>query len=145
MEILIAEDNEDSSAMLTLALTARGYGVVSCVNGVEALRSARAALPDLIISDILMPEMDGFELCRQAKADPELKRVPFIFYTATYTEHRDEALAMALGACRYLIKPMEPKMVVDIIQKVIATNQAEKLRVPQGANKENNELEEMHL
>ncbi len=145
MKILIAEDNEDSSVMLALALTARGYGVVNCVNGVEALRLAHTAHPDLIISDILMPEMDGFELCRQAKADPELNKIPFIFYTATYTEHRDEVLALALGACRYLIKPMEPKMVVDIIQDVIAKCQAENLQVPQGADKENNDLGEMHL
>ncbi len=80
MKVLIAEDTEDSRVMLELALASQGHEVISGTNGIEALRLARTTLPDLIISDILMPEMDGFELCRQVKADPELKKIPFIGY-----------------------------------------------------------------
>ncbi len=145
MKILIAEDSEDSSAMLALALTGYGYEVMSGTNGVEALRLARTTLPDLIISDIMMPEMDGFELCRQIKADPELKKTPFIFYTATYTEQHDEELAMALGASHFLIKPLEPQVFIATIQEILTASQSEKLSVTQQPVKEKNELNEMHL
>jgi len=139
--ILIAEDTEDSRVMLEMALAAEGYKVMSGTNGIEALDLARKMSPDLIISDILMPKMDGFELCRQIKADPELKKIPFIFYTATYVEHQDKELAMALGASRFIIKPLEPQKLMSIIQKALA----EKLPVSQMSKKDEYELNEMHL
>ncbi|MCP4413817.1 MAG: response regulator [Gammaproteobacteria bacterium] len=145
MKVLIVEDNEDSCAVMVSAMTSLGYGAMSCANGVEALSLARATPPDLIISDIMMPYMDGFELCRHTKADPELKEIPFIFYSATYTEQSDIELAMALGASRYLIKPLEMEEIVEAIQEVMSTNKAGKLQVSQGDIKGKNELEEMHL
>ncbi len=145
MKILIAEDSEDSSAMLALALTGHGYEVMSGTNGVEALRLARATPPDLIISDIMMPEMDGFELCRQIKADHKLNKIPFIFYTATYTEHQDEELAVALGASHFLIKPLEPQVFIATIQEILTAPLSEKLCVTQQPVKEKNELNELHL
>jgi len=120
MKVLIAEDTEDSRIMLEMALRAEGYEVFSGVNGIEALNLARLHKPDLIVSDILMPEMDGFELCRQIKANTALKQIPFIFYTATYTERHDEELAIALGASRFLIKPMEPQLLMAVIKEVLA-------------------------
>lgn len=145
MKVLIVEDTEDSRIMLEMALTAQGYEVMSSTNGIEALHLARATPPDLIVSDILMPEMDGFELCRQVKADPELKKIPFIFYTATYTEHHDEELAMALGASRFVIKPLEPQELMAIVQEVLAASQAEALPVSQEQPKEKHEIEKMYL
>ncbi len=145
MKILIAEDDEDSRAMLTSILTGYGYEVISCGNGIEALRLARTNQPNLIISDILMPEMDGFELCCQTKADAELKNIPFIFYTATYTDHCDEELAMAISASRFLVKPLEPQTLIGIIQEIMAASRTEKLPVPQKSIKEISELKEMHL
>jgi CheY-like chemotaxis protein len=68
----------------------------------------RASLPDVIISDILMPVMDGFSLCHEWKKDDSLKTIPFVFYTATYTDPKDEELALSLGA--RIIKPMEMKI-----------------------------------
>ena len=120
MKVLIAEDTEDSRIMLEMALRAEGYEVFSGINGIEALNLARLHQPDLIVSDILMPEMDGFELCRQIKANTALKQIPFIFYTATYTERHDEELAIALGASRFLIKPMEPQLLMAVIKEVLA-------------------------
>ncbi len=145
MKILIAEDNEDSRAMLTSTLTGHGYEVMSCANGIEALRLARTTQPNLIISDILMPEMDGFELCCQTKADAELKNIPFIFYTATYTDHCDEELAMTMEASRFLIKPLEPQTLIGIIQEVMAASRTKKLPVPLESIKEKSELKEMQL
>lgn len=85
-KVLIAEDTEDSRIVLERLLASQGFEVASGVNGLEALQLAKANPPDIIISDILMPEMDGFELCRQIKRYPDLHKIPFVFYTATYTE-----------------------------------------------------------
>ncbi|MCX7914548.1 MAG: response regulator, partial [Thermodesulfovibrionales bacterium] len=116
MKILIVEDNTDSRVLLEKMLKSRGYDVLSASNGVEALEKISLSMPDLIISDILMPEMDGFELCRRIKTDENLSHIPFVFYTATYVDEKDERLALSLGASRFLIKPMEPDVFLSIIE-----------------------------
>jgi signal transduction histidine kinase/DNA-binding response OmpR family regulator len=102
--------------LLDAMLKGSGYDAVSAINGKEALEKLRAEEFDMIISDILMPVMDGFTLCRECKGDEKLKGIPFIFYTATYKDKRDEELALKLGADRYLLKPMEPEKLIAIIQ-----------------------------
>ena len=119
-KILIAEDNEMSRCMLEALLAGSGYEVVTTANGAEALQKARDDPPALIITDILIPVMDGFALCRQWKADERLRQVPFIFYTATYTDPKDEELALSLGADRFIVKPADPDAFVDIIRDVLA-------------------------
>ncbi|MDD2335616.1 MAG: response regulator [Geobacteraceae bacterium] len=123
MKILIAEDDENSRVFLERALLSQGYDVVSAGNGIQALEKAIQASPDLIISDIMMPKMDGFELCRLVKLDERLRAIPFVFYTATFAEPQDKKLAMSLGASRFLIKPMEPDEFFKTIQKVIVNHQ----------------------
>jgi diguanylate cyclase (GGDEF)-like protein/PAS domain S-box-containing protein len=118
MKILIVEDTDDSRTLLEDMLRANGREVDSAVNGVQALQMATKAPPDLIISDILMPEMDGYEFCRLIKRDPQLQLIPFIFYTATYTDSRDEQLALSLGASRFIIKPEDPAKLLEIINQV---------------------------
>ena len=115
MKILVAEDNADSRIYLERILKSSGYEVDSAGNGRTALVKAQASPPDLIVSDILMPEMDGFALCRQWKEDATLRRIPFVFYTATYTDSRDEELALNLGADRFVIKPQAPEVLLQII------------------------------
>ncbi|MDJ0819672.1 MAG: response regulator [Desulfobacterales bacterium] len=119
MKILIVEDNEDSRILLESALNANGYEVQSSENGKLALERAVLAPPDLIISDILMPEMDGYTLCQQIKASEQLRDVPFIFYTATYTDPQNEKLALDLGAAKFIVKPMEINLLLREIQAVL--------------------------
>ena len=106
MKVLIAEDDENSRALLETVLTAAGFEVFSFDNGLKAFAFLQAQTVDLIISDILMPEMDGYGLCRAVKQNHYLENIPFIFYTATYTTSQDERFAMSLGANKMLLKPM---------------------------------------
>lgn len=121
---LIVDDKEENLCLLEAMLSGHGYEVAKAGNGVEALASAASRRPDLIISDILMPQMDGFALCRQCKCDGELRNVPFVFYTATYTDARDEQFARSLGADLFLVKPQEPAVFVarmaELVQQVPA-------------------------
>ncbi|NLD57098.1 MAG: hybrid sensor histidine kinase/response regulator [Methanomicrobiales archaeon] len=117
--ILIADDNPQNLYMVESLLKNNGFEVVMAVNGAEALDEAVKNPPDLIISDILMPVMDGFELCRRWKADDRLCGIPFIFYTATYTDPRDELFAKKLGADRFIIKPKKPDILMREIREVL--------------------------
>jgi len=90
--------------------------------------AARQTLPDLIVSDILMPVMDGFALCRAWKADEQFKLIPFVFYTATYTEAKDKEFALNLGADLFLVKPQEIHVFLHEIEKVLAIEGTQDVR-----------------
>ena len=119
MRMLIVEDNEDSRIILKKTLESIGHTVEEAPNGKEALEIAKESPPDIIVSDVLMPVMDGFQFCKRVKGEGKLKNIPFIFYTATYTDAGDEELAMGLGADRFIIKPVEPDKFIRIIEGVI--------------------------
>ncbi len=106
--LLLADDSQENLFLLRTFLAAHGFEVEVARDGAEALAKARSQPPDLIVSDILMPVMDGFALCRQWKADERLRRIPFVFYTATYTDAQDAQLARSLGADAFIRKPAEP-------------------------------------
>src|SRR5690242_19375212 len=106
-KILIVDDQEQYLYLLKVLLEGHQYQVVQASNGAEALELARVDLPDLIISDILMPVMDGFSLCQEWQKDERLRKIPFVFYTATYTDPKDEEFGLSLGAARFIIKPVE--------------------------------------
>lgn len=120
--ILIVDDNEQNRYMLETFLTASGYSIASASNGAQALEMARAAPPHMVITDILMPVMDGFSLCREWKSDARLNTAPLIFYTATYTDSRDQEFALGLGAERFLIKPMDLDALLETITDVFTTH-----------------------
>ncbi len=117
MKILIVEDVEDSRVYLRQALESAGYETIESSNGAEALLAAQQDPPDMIVSDIMMPEMDGFELCLRVKNDEKLKHIPFIFYTATYLDAEDEELGLHLGASQYLTKPMDHEAFLSAIKQ----------------------------
>ena len=124
-KILVVDDDENNVSYLETLFTAQGFHVTTADNGAKALEAARKDPPDIIISDILMPVMDGFMLCRQWKNDSRLKNIPFVFYTATYTDPKDEKLAMDLGADLFIIKPQEPDVLLNMAQKVMADSKPE--------------------
>lgn len=119
MTVLIVEDTEDSRIMLRDVLQSSGYKVRTASNGAEAL-DLMTDTPEIIISDILMPVMDGYELCRSVKSREAYRSVPFMFYTATYTEERDRQLALSVGADYFLVKPQTHETLIDIIRRVLA-------------------------
>jgi PAS domain S-box-containing protein len=119
---LIVDDEEQNRYLLDKILQGFGYRTTIAENGAEALDKARQDPPDLIITDILMPVMDGYALCRQLKSDDRLKHIPLIFYTATYTEPKDEKFALSLGADRFVLKPQEPDTLMNIIKEVLEEN-----------------------
>ena len=117
--VLIVEDHEENRNLLKMLLEANGYRVSAAGDGLEALAAARRDAPDAIVSDVLMPKMDGFALCRSWMQDTALRRIPFIFYSATYVRPDDEQFAMALGAVRYLIKPLEAEAFLRELRAVL--------------------------
>jgi two-component sensor histidine kinase/CheY-like chemotaxis protein len=119
--ILIADDIPANLYLLESILKGYGYEVIAAKNGAEALAQAKEHAPDLIISDIMMPVMDGFELCRQVKTDANLNHTPVVFYTSTYTEAKDEQFAMNLGADRFVIKPQKPDELIRIVREILNT------------------------
>jgi signal transduction histidine kinase len=117
--VLIVDDKADNLYLLQVLLKAYGFHVDEAHNGREALETALQSPPHLIISDLLMPEMDGYELIRRWKADERLRSIPFVVYTATYTEPKDEELALQLGADAFIIKPTEPEPFIKQVREVL--------------------------
>jgi len=129
MKILSVDDKVENLYLLESMLRSAGcgYEVVCAHNGVEALQKVTGEKFDLIISDILMPQMDGFEFCQQVKQREDLRHIPFIFYTATYTDKKDEELGLRLGASRFIIKPVEARQFLTILRGVIQEYEAGRL------------------
>ena len=144
MRILIAEDDEDSRVLLQSALESEDYAVECASNGLQALEMARRSPPDMIISDILMPEMDGYSLCEAVKRDAELKHIPFVFYTATFVEPKDEKLALALGASRFIVKPLEVQDFLNTIEEVLNEHKQHRLTIPEHPSGDAISLEQLH-
>ncbi len=127
MKILIVDDKKESLYTLKILLKRSGYEVIQASNGIEALERIKSEHPDMIITDILMPKMDGFQLCRKVKEDKKLKRIPFVFYTATYTDPKDEEFALSLGAERFIRKPVASEKFIAILKEIIKKHEEGKL------------------
>jgi PAS domain S-box-containing protein len=143
-KILIVEDHAESRYLLEQLLSSRGHQVAAAENGQEGLRLAREDPPDVIISDIMMPVMNGFKLCCEIKKDPDLRQTPFIFYTATFVDEDDRKLAMSLGASRFVVKPSEGDAFIRILDDVLKEHQNGILPVPEGPMEDQETLVEMY-
>ncbi|HJH29925.1 MAG TPA: response regulator [Methanosarcinaceae archaeon] len=124
MKVLVVDDNINARKLLVKTLVANNYEADEAINGKEALKFLKTSKPDLIVSDIMMPEMDGFTFIREVKKNPETKDIPFVFYTAHYVSENDHLLATSLGASRFIVKPVEPRELVGEIQNVLSEYEA---------------------
>ena len=119
MKILNTDDNGENLYLIEALFRGHGHEVVSVRNGKEALEAARANRFDVIVSDLLMPHMDGFQLIRELREDPQLSDIPIVIYTATYTDAKDEVLVYRLGADRFLIKPADSEDLLRAVEEAI--------------------------
>ena len=113
--ILVVEDQDDLRAILRDFLTASGYDVVEAADGGEGVAKARSLRPDLILMDIQLPVLNGYETTRQIKADPNLKATPIIA-VSSYAMRSDEEKARASGCDHYVTKPYSPVQLLRIIR-----------------------------
>src|SRR5262245_43822832 len=128
-EVLVVEDEPDIRDLIALHLARDGFRCRTAATGTEALRAVRATLPDLVILDLMLPEMDGLEVCRRLRQDPHTAGVPIIMLTAK-TDEVDRVLGLELGADDYVAKPFSPKELVARVRAVLRrTRPAETARV----------------
>jgi len=117
VRVLIAEDSPTQAEQLKHTLECHGYQVTSTANGSQALKAAGAEKPTLVISDIVMPEMDGYRLCQEIKSDPDLKNIPVILVT-TLSDPQDVIRGLECGADNFIIKPYDERYLLSRIQFV---------------------------
>lgn len=117
--VLVVEDQEDNRRILSVYLEYVGYRVVSAVNGAEGVATAREQRPDVIVMDISMPVLDGYQALRLLREDPELGEIPVIALTA-HALSTDREAVLAAGFDSYLAKPIEPRLVAAEVRRIIA-------------------------
>ena len=116
--ILVVEDQEDNRQILRDLLGSVGYEMTEAENGEQALAAVKAQPPDLILMDIQLPLLDGYEATRRIKADPQLKHIPIIVVTS-YALSGDEAKARAAGCDDYVTKPFSPRELLAKIREYL--------------------------
>jgi len=115
---LVADDEADMVELVAFNLRAEGHEVITASNGLEALNLARAALPDLIVLDLMMPEMDGMGVCEILRRLPSTARIPVIMLTA-WSSKLSRIIGLQIGAADYMTKPFSPRELVLRVNKVL--------------------------
>src|SRR4051812_7424967 len=123
--ILIVDDHAINRRFLLTLLGYGGHRLLEAAEGATALNMVRAERPDLVISDILMPNMDGYELVTHMRANPSMAKIPVIFYTASYRAREARSMAQACGVQWVLAKPAEPEVILRTVQEALGTIQKE--------------------
>jgi DNA-binding response OmpR family regulator len=118
-KILIAEDERDIRDLIAFTLRFAGYEVVAAANGEEAVQLAAKEDPDLILMDVRMPRMTGYEACRILKANPEMKDIPIAFLSAKGQESEIQT-GLEAGAEEYLLKPFAPDQLTERVKAMLA-------------------------
>jgi CheY-like chemotaxis protein len=122
--ILVVEDVPNVLELLEVTLRFKGYEVVSAHNGLEGLEMVEKVRPALIITDILMPKMDGYAFVQKLRFSPENRRIPVIYLSATYVTPEDKKFAMSLGATRFLEKPIDTEDFLLTIAEIMIQDPA---------------------
>jgi two-component system phosphate regulon response regulator PhoB len=123
-KILVVDDEPEAIELVAFNLKQAGFDVASAADGAEALKKARALQPSLIVLDLMLPEMDGLEVCKILRREPATKAIPIIMLTAKAAEI-DRVLGLELGADDYLTKPFSPRELVLRVKKVLQRGRAE--------------------
>jgi len=118
-KILIAEDEPDIRELVTFMLRFAGYEVVAAANGEDAVLTAARELPDLVLLDVRMPRMTGYEACRLMRANPDLRNVPVVFLSAKGQDTEIRS-GMDAGAEEYLLKPFSPMDLTNRVRAILA-------------------------
>ena len=122
-KILVVDDEPEAVELVEFNLKQAGYDVVTAADGADALKKARASIPDLIVLDIMLPEMNGLEVCKLLRRDAATARVPIIMLTAKAAEI-DRVLGLELGADDYITKPFSPRELVLRVKKMLQRDRA---------------------
>ncbi len=120
MKVLIVDDSEQNRHLLRALLESESYQCETAFNGPEALEQLRHGEFDLVITGVLMPEMDGFQLCYHIKTNERFRAIPVVFYTATYVDSNDARLVLSLGAEDCILKPTQPAEFLDSVRQIMA-------------------------
>ena len=125
--ILIVDDEKDFIDPLSERLEAKGFDIIKAYTGKEGLEKAYVEKPDLIILDIMMPEMDGYDVCRKLKIDENYKKIPIIMLTAKF-QPNDVEFAKEMGANAYLTKPLEMDVLLNMVNGFLKIKQGKRYK-----------------
>lgn len=117
--LLVVEDNSDILRLLDTTLSFKGYRVVTARNGNEALEAIQKERPAVIITDILMPQMDGFSLVHRLRLNPDTRDIPVVFLSATYVTPEDKSFALTLGVIQFIEKPVNFEEFLPAIEDLV--------------------------
>ncbi len=123
-KLLLVEDDPSAVRITTYALEQAGYEVLAALNGQEALRKAQGEKPDLIILDVMLPGVDGFQVCRHLRADPQTAQIPILMLSAK-AQQADVDTGLKVGADDYLTKPVDLSEVLSRVESLLAQKSAE--------------------
>jgi DNA-binding response OmpR family regulator len=137
--VLVVEDEQDVAELLRYNLAREGYDVTVAPNGADAVSVARSSVPDIILLDIMVPQLNGWEVCRRLKSEPETRAIPIIMVTGR-VEEGDKVLGFELGADDYVTKPFSPLEVVARVRAVVRRARLSRA-TPDGAVLREGELE----
>src|SRR5260370_30266631 len=119
-KVLVVDDHPSNRDLVATVLGYRGHRVLEAADGAAGLAAVRSERPDLVITDLLMPVMDGYELVRELRADPMLAATAVIFYTANYLQDEVRPVALASGVRHILSKPVEPELLLAMVDEALS-------------------------
>ncbi len=123
-KVLIVDDEIDSLKLIGLLLESKGYQIVAAQNGERAIEKALQEPPDLVILDVMMPGMSGYEVCRRLRTDPRTATIPILMFTAK-TQVMDKVIGFEAGADEYLTKPIQPAELLDRVEMLLSSTAEE--------------------